>query len=35
MNLGRLKQITLKSDTEIRGSPQLAQHAIFAFHVVW
>ena len=35
MNLGRLHQIILKSDKEISGSAQSAQHAIFAFHMVW
>ena len=30
MNLGRLCQIILKSDKEISGYGQLAQHAIFA-----
>ena len=34
MNLGRLYQIILKSDKEISGSAQIAQHAIFAFHMV-
>ena len=34
MNLDRLYQITLKSDKEISGYGQLAQHAIFACHMV-
>ena len=34
MNLGRLCQITLKSDKEISGYGQLAQHVIFAYHMV-
>ena len=34
MNLGRLCQIILKSDKEISGYGQLAQHAIFAYHMV-
>ena len=34
MNLGRLYQIILKSDKEISGYGQLAQHAIFAYHMV-
>ena len=34
MNLGRLCQIILKSDEEIIGDGQLAQHAIFAYHMV-
>ena len=32
MNLGRLCQIILKSDKEISGYGQLAQHVIFAYH---
>ena len=34
MNLGRLCQIILKSDKEMSGSDQLAQHAIFAYRMV-
>ena len=34
MNVGRLYQYILKSDKEISGSAQLAQHVIFAFHMV-
>ena len=34
MNLGRLCQIILKSDKEVSGYGQLAQHAIFAYHMV-
>ena len=34
MNLGRLCQIILKSDKEISGYGQLAQHVIFACHMV-
>ena len=34
MNLDRLCQIILKSDKEISGYGQLAQHAIFACHMV-
>ena len=34
MNLGRLCQIILKSDEQISGYGQLAQHAIFAYHMV-
>ena len=34
MNLGPLCQIILKSDKEISGYGQLAQHAIFAYHMV-
>ena len=34
MNVSRLYQIILKSDKEISGSAQLAQHAIFVFHMV-
>ena len=34
MNLERLCQIILKSDKEISGYGQLAQHAIFAFQIV-
>ena len=34
MNLGRLCQIILNSDKEISGYGQLAQHAIFAYHMV-
>ena len=34
MNLGRLCQIILKSDKEISGYGQLAQHVIFAYHMV-
>ena len=34
MNLGRLCQIILKSDKEISGYGQLAQHAIFAYHML-
>ena len=34
MNLGRLCQIILKSDMEISGYGQLAQHVIFAYHMV-
>ena len=34
MNVGQLYQIILKLDNEISGSAQLAQHAIFAFHMV-
>ena len=34
MNPGRLYQIILKSDKEIGDSTQLAQHVIFAFHIV-
>ena len=34
MNLGRLCQIILKSDKEISGYGQLAQHSIFAYHIV-
>ena len=34
MNLDRLCQIILKSDKEISGYGQLAQHAIFAYHMV-
>ena len=34
MDLGRLCQIILKSDKEISGYGQLAQHAIFAYHMV-
>ena len=33
MNLGRLCQIILKSDKEISGYGQSAQHAIFAYHM--
>ena len=35
MNPGRLCQIILKLDKEICGYGQLAQHAIFAYHMVW
>ena len=35
MNLGRFCQIILKSDKEISGFGQLAQHAIFTYHMVW
>ena len=34
MNLGRLCQIISKSDKEISDYGQLAQHAIFAYHMV-
>ena len=34
MNLRRLCQIILKSDKGISGYGQLAQHAIFAYHIV-
>ena len=34
MNVGRLYQIILKLDKEISGYAQLAQHPIFAFHMV-
>ena len=34
MNLGRLCQIILKSDKEISGYGQLAQNAIFAYHMI-
>ena len=34
MNLGHLCQIILTSDKEISGYGQLAQHAIFAYHMV-
>ena len=34
MNLGRLSQLILKSDKEISGYGQLAQHVIFAYHMV-
>ena len=34
MNRGRLCQIILKSHKEISGYGQLAQHAIFAYHMV-
>ena len=34
MNLGRLCQIILKSSKDISGYGQLAQHAIFAYHMV-
>ena len=34
MNLVRLCQIILKSDKEISGYGQLAQHAILAYHMV-
>ena len=34
MNLGRLCQVILKSDKEISVYGQLAQHAIFAYHMV-
>ena len=34
MNLGRSCQIILKLDKEISGYGQLAQHAIFAYHMV-
>ena len=34
MNLGHLCQIISKSDKEINGYGQLAQHAIFAYHMV-
>ena len=34
MNLGRLCQIILKSYEEISGYRQLAQHAIFPYHIV-
>ena len=34
MNIGRLCQINLKSDKEISGYRQLAQHVIFAYHMV-
>ena len=33
MNLDRLHQIILKSDKEISGYGQLAQHAIFAYNI--
>ena len=33
MNLGRSCQIILKSDKEISGYSQLAQHAIFAYYI--
>ena len=33
MNLGRLCQIILKLDKEVIGYGQLAQHAIFAYHM--
>ena len=35
MNVGRLYQIIFKLDQEISGSAQLAQHAIFAFCMVY
>ena len=35
MNLGRLCQIILKSDKEMSGYSQLAQHVIFAYQMVW
>ena len=34
MNQERLCQIISKSDKEISGYGQLAQHAIFAYHMV-
>ena len=34
MNVGRFFQIILNLDKEISGSVQLAQHGIFAFHMV-
>ena len=34
MNLGHLCQIILKFDEEISGYGQLAQHVIFAYHMV-
>ena len=34
MNPGRLCQIVLKSDKEISGYSQLAQHVIFAYHML-
>ena len=34
MNLGRLCLTILKSDKEISGYGQLAQHAIFAYHML-
>ena len=34
MNLGCLCQIILKSDKEISGYRQSAQHVIFAYHMV-
>ena len=34
MNLGQLCQIILKSDKEISAFDPLAQHAIFAYHMV-
>ena len=33
-NIGRSCQIILKSDKETSGYGQLAQHAIFAYHMV-
>ena len=35
MKLGRLCQIIFKSDKEISGYGKLAQHAIFAYQMVW